>query len=193
MRTPRIILANETSTAKQDQPFMGAVISVQTAKSILAAQRKLLRHNGAGALLQSKWLQPETGLLSPGIIDVTSIANDVPDREIFGPLLQVYRVENFDNAIHIANQTEFGLAAGLVSDSVRKWQRFQAEIRCGVVNWNQQTTGASSAAPFGGVGRSGNFRPSAYFAADYCSWPMASIEVDKLETPDQLPPGMGAG
>jgi succinylglutamic semialdehyde dehydrogenase len=44
-----------------------------------------------------------------------------------------------------------------------------------VLNWNRQTTGASGAAPFGGVGQSGNHRPAGYYAADYSAWPMASL------------------
>lgn len=174
----------------EENVFMGPVISSSVAESILSQQRKLIR-KGAQALLKSNLVDQDTGLLTPGILDVTNVEpNKIPDEEIFGPLLQVYRVANFDAAIAKANDTHFGLAAGLVSDSLRKWQRFQREIRCGVVNWNQQTTGASSAAPFGGIGRSGNFRPSAYFAADYCSWPMASIEVDAPRLPDQMPPGI---
>ena len=42
------------------------------------------------------------------------------------------------------------------------FQRFEAEVRAGVLNWNRQTTGASGAAPFGGVGRSGNHRPARF-------------------------------
>jgi succinylglutamic semialdehyde dehydrogenase len=48
-----------------------------------------------------------------------------------------------------------------------------------VINWNRPTNGASSAAPFGGVGLSGNHRPSAYYAADYCAYPVASNEMEQ--------------
>ena len=58
------------------------------------------------------------------------------------------------------------------------------------VNWNRQTTGASSAAPFGGVGDSGNHRASAYYAADYCAYPVASMEARKSDLPAQLAPGI---
>ena len=88
--------------------------------------------------------------------------------ELFGPLLQLIRVRNFDEAIAEANNTRFGLAAGLFSDDRALYDRFYREIAPGVVNWNRPLTGASSALPFGGVGDSGNHRPSAYFAADYC-------------------------
>jgi len=52
-------------------------------------------------------------------------------------------------------------------------------IRAGVVNWNKPTNGAPSSAPFGGVGLSGNHRPSAYYAADYCAYPVVSSEAEQ--------------
>ena len=63
-------------------------------------------------------------------------------------------------------------------------------IRAGVVSWNRQTTGASGSLPFGGVGLSGNHHPSGYYAADYCSYPVASLENPKLAMPAQLTPGI---
>ncbi|MCP3291861.1 aldehyde dehydrogenase family protein, partial [Aeromonas hydrophila] len=63
-------------------------------------------------------------------------------------------------------------------------------IRAGIVNWNKPITGASSAAPFGGIGASGNHRASAYYAADYCAYPVASVEDSKATMPDQLSPGL---
>ena len=134
-------------------------------------------------------LQPGTGFLSAGIVDVTD-AKDIPDEEWFGPLLQVLRVNNFDSAVQAANNTSYGLAAGLLSDDPALWQQFQNQIRAGVVNWNRPTTGAASTAPFGGTGNSGNHRPSAYYAADYCAYPVASIENSRLEMPKQLAPGL---
>ena len=48
----------------------------------------------------------------------------------------------------------------------------------------------ASSAPFGGVGNSGNHRPSAFYAADYCAYPVASIETATLTMPAQLSPGL---
>jgi len=169
-------------------PFHGPVITHEAARHILSEQEYLLA-NGGKSLRKCRLLKESTGLLQAGIIDVTGVTAR-RDEEIFGPLLQVVRVKSFEAALDEANRTEFGLAAGLVSDSPEKWRRFQSAVRCGIVNWNQQTTGASSAAPFGGTGRSGNFRPSAYFAADYCSWPVASMENPHPALPETLPPGL---
>ena len=112
------------------------------------------------------------------------------DGEVFGPLLQVIRVDSFDAATEEANRTVFGLAAGLICDDREAYEVFRRRIRAGLINWNQQLTGASGAVPFGGVGLSGNHRPSGFFAADYCSYPVASIEVPEVRRPAVLPPGL---
>ena len=173
---------------QQPQPFMGPVVSVTVADKLLQAQAGLIACGGQ-ALLEMRRLEENTGFLLPGIVDVTH-AKGVPDEEWFGPLLQVVRVTDFDTAIRAANATAYGLAAGLLSEDEKLWQRFLAFARAGIVNWNRPTTGAASTAPFGGVGKSGNHRPSAWYAADYCAYPVASIENDVLDMPKQLSPGL---
>ena len=101
----------------------------------------------------------------------------MPDEEIFAPVLQVRRVGSFDEAIHAANATRFGLSAGLISGDDGLWARFVGECRAGVINRNRPTTGAAGTMPFGGLGESGNHRPGAYYAADYCAYPVASFEA----------------
>jgi succinylglutamic semialdehyde dehydrogenase len=173
---------------RQPPPFMGPVISNQAASALMGAQA-MLNEKGGRSLLEMRRLHEGTGFVSPGIIDVTGIAGQ-PDEEWFGPLLQVIRVPDFDTAVAAANATEYGLAASLLSDDQSLWERFASGVRAGVVNWNRPTTGASSSAPFGGIGRSGNNRPSAFYAADYCAYPVASIENPVLELPAQLSPGL---
>lgn len=115
---------------------------------------------------------------------------NLPDEEHFGPLAQIIRYDSFDEALDKANDTEFGLSAGLLADDESLWTHFQRTIRAGIVNWNRPTNGASSGAPFGGPGRSGNHRPSAYYAADYCAYPMASVESAQLQMPASVSPGL---
>ncbi len=171
----------------EPQPFMGSVISSEAADQLLAAQARMLEQ-GAVSMLEMKQLQPGTGLLSPGIVDATGV--ELSDEEFFGPLLTVYRYKSFDDALALANSTRYGLSAGILSDDRKLYERLVQEVRAGIVNWNRPLTGASSAAPFGGVGASGNHRPSAYYAADYCAWPMASLEAGKSELPETLAPGL---
>ena len=163
----------------QPEPFMGPLVTEQAASRVLTAETNL-RELGGQVLRPVQAVGPRPTFLAPGLIDMTS-AGAVPDKEIFGPLLQVFRVPSFDAALERANDTEFGLAAGLVSDDPALWDRFALDIRAGVVNWNRPTTGASSALPFGGPGLSGDHRPSAAYAADYCAYPMASQEAESVE------------
>lgn len=146
-------------------PFMGPVIDNRTADGLTESFVYLLS-SGGRPIKHMVRLQEDRPFLSPAIIDVTAVA-DRPDVELFGPLLQVVRVDDFDEAIAEANNTRFGLSASLIGGDPQDYNRFWANIRAGVVNWNRPTNGASSAAPFGGVGLSGNHRPSAYYAADY--------------------------
>jgi succinylglutamic semialdehyde dehydrogenase len=172
----------------EPQPFMGPVVSAAVAKRLVQAQ-EMMEAQGGKVLLRMRQLDPDAGFVTAGIVDVTN-ATGIPDEEWFGPLLQVVRVADFDRAIDAANATEFGLAAALLSPSEDLWKRFAIKARAGVVNWNRPTTGAASSAPFGGVGKSGNHRPSAYYAADYCAYPVASIETSELEMPAKLSPGL---
>jgi succinylglutamic semialdehyde dehydrogenase len=169
-------------------PFMGPVVSAAVAKRLVQAQSDMVAKGGK-LLLEMKHLHADSGFVSAGIVDVTN-AQGIPDEEWFGPLLQVVRVADFDSAIKAANATEFGLASALISNDENLWKIFQVRARAGIVNWNRPTTGAASSAPFGGVGKSGNHRPSAYYAADYCAYPVASIENNVLEMPAKLSPGM---
>ena len=168
------------------EPFLGPVISSASADRLMEAQAKLEK---SGGNILAPMRRGPAAFLSPGMVDVTGIPS-CPDEEYFGPLLQVIRVADFDAALEEANRTRFGLAAGLISDRRELWDGFQSRIRAGVVNWNRQTTGASGKLPFGGIGDSGNHRPSAYHAADYCAYPVASLEAPKAEVPGQLPQGV---
>ncbi|MCL1142259.1 succinylglutamate-semialdehyde dehydrogenase [Shewanella gaetbuli] len=172
----------------QPQPFMGSMISESAALGMVAAQATL-QSLGGESIIELTQLASGTGLVTPGLIDVTKIES-LPDDEYFGPLLQLVRYSEFDEAIRLANDTRYGLSAGLLADSRDDYDYFLARIRAGIVNWNKQITGASGAAPFGGVGASGNHRASAFYAADYCAYPVASMEADSVNLPASLSPGL---
>ncbi|WGM48506.1 N-succinylglutamate 5-semialdehyde dehydrogenase [Brevundimonas sp. NIBR10] len=161
------------------EPYAGPLISPRAAATALSAlqQRidlgaKVIRPSGPIDGLSAAFVRP-------AIIDVTGV--DVPDEEIFAPFLSITRVPTFEAAIAAANATRYGLSAGLVSDDPANWNRFIRRIRAGVVNFNRPTTGAAGDMPFGGLGDSGNHRPSAWYAADYCAYPVASFEAGSLK------------
>jgi succinylglutamic semialdehyde dehydrogenase len=170
------------------EPFAATVISADQGRRLLRDQQQLIS-DGAQPLVEMKRLQNNDALLSPGLVDVTDVASR-NDEEMFGPILSLIRVADFDAALEEANNTAYGLAAGLISTQRDRYEEFIGRIRAGIVNWNRQTTGASGKMPFGGCGLSGNHRPSAWFAADYCSFPVASLESSKLELPPQLTTGI---
>jgi len=159
------------------QPFMGPVIDNDSADRLEESFVALVTAGGK-PLVHLKRLRPGLPFLSPAIIDVTDIP-DRPDIELFGPVLQMVRVPDLDAGIAEANNTRFGLSASLIGGAPEDYGRFWANTRAGIINWNRPTNGASSAAPFGGIGLSGNHRPAAYYAADYCAYPVASTEMDQ--------------
>jgi succinylglutamic semialdehyde dehydrogenase len=172
--TGRIIIGGPFD---EPAPFMGPVIDMQAADQLTESFLYLMSNGGKPL---SHMRRPHEGLpfVTPGIIDTTAMA-ERPDVELFGPLLQVIRVDSFDEAIAEANNTRFGLAASLIGGNPQDYNRFWANVRAGIVNWNRPTNGASSSAPFGGIGLSGNHRPAAFYAADYCAYPVASSEMEQ--------------
>lgn len=172
----------------EPQPFIGPVIANRAADGLTRGAENLVMQ-GASAIRPLVRPVGDRPFLTPALYDVTQ-ARDLPDSELFGPLLQLTRVPDWDSAIAAANATRFGLSAGLIGGDAALYERFWAASRAGVVNWNRPTNGAASNAPFGGIGLSGNHRPSAYYAADYAAWPVASLEAD---TPAAtLPTGLRA-
>jgi succinylglutamic semialdehyde dehydrogenase len=173
------------------EPFMGPLIHPNQALKQYHAVSNLMRL-GAEPLIKMQRLEENTGFVSPGILDMQSVYAP-PDEEIFGPVIQLYRYHDFDEALMLANQTQYGLSAGLFGDNQQHYEQFYQTVRAGLINWNSPTTGASSSLPFGGIGHSGNHRPSAYFAADYVSYPIASLESSKLNLPSNPLPGIDLG
>jgi succinylglutamic semialdehyde dehydrogenase len=158
------------------QPFMGPVVDNRAADRVEGQVADLLALGGREIrpLLRRAADRP---FLSPALIDMSGI-DDAPDDEIFGPVLQLWLEPDFKAALARANATRYGLSAALIGGSRARFDQFRRAIRAGVVNWNRPTNGASSTQPFGGVGLSGNLRPSASYAADYCAWPVAGMEQE---------------
>jgi succinylglutamic semialdehyde dehydrogenase len=162
----------------EPQPFMGPVIDNDTAHH-LQEQWMGLMMKGGKPIRRLERPYDDRPYLTPALIDVTE-ARDIPDEEIFGPVLQIIRVKDFDAAIEAANNTRLGLAASLLGGTHDQYEKFWTHTKAGVINWNKPTNGAPSTAPFGGVGLSGNHRPSAFYAADYCAYPVTSVTGDRV-------------
>lgn len=170
-------------------PFLGTLVDPGAARRCIDVQSEY-QSLGMYSLVEAKSVNPFGTQLTPGLLlDETAGQRD---EEVFGPLLTVRWVRDLDEAIDVANASRFALSASLLSDSYSAWQSFHAEIRAGIVNWNQPTTGATGKLPFGGLAMSGNHRSSGYFACDYCSDPVASLSTSVLRTSDTSVPGLDA-
>ena len=170
------------------QPFFGPLISEGAANAMVQAWQDLVARGGQ-PIVELGRLPLSPAALSPGLIDVTAI-DAVPDEEIFGPVLQVIRVADFEAALKTANATQFGLSAALIGGSRQDFERFHSSVEAGICNWNRPTTGALSSLPFGGSGSSGNHRPAGWHSVDYCAWPVAATESEHCTIPATLPPGI---
>jgi succinylglutamic semialdehyde dehydrogenase len=167
---------------------MGSLIHSRAVDVVLAEQNRLMSAGGT-PLVEARRLSIGEAFVSPGLIDVTAVT-DRNDEEVFGPLLQLIRVPDYESAIEEANNTQYGLVAGLLCDQRKLFQQFYRGVNAGLINWNSPTTGASGRLPFGGTGRSGNHRPAGYFMIDACNVPVASLERESLSLPGTLLPGV---
>jgi succinylglutamic semialdehyde dehydrogenase len=175
-----------------DEPgvFMGPLVS-------LAAHEKLERARAASAvaggrrlpLVQPELPPPYTGA---GLVRFADARQTDPCQreEIFGPEAALYPVQDLDEAIGATNDSEYALAAAVMTRDRSRYEHCVGRIRTGILNWNKGTVGASGKLPFGGTGRSGNDRPAGVTATLYCTTAQAHLESDAGFDPEKLPPGM---
>ncbi|MGE0761840.1 MAG: succinylglutamate-semialdehyde dehydrogenase [Bdellovibrionales bacterium] len=163
----------------RDNVFMGPLIDSSAVDKFIRFQ-EIAKREGAESLMRGKALEmnPAGHYVTPSINLVPKFdTNSVYQKsEIFGPNVAIYTVEDFDEAMMINNSTGFGLVMALFSKNRALYEKALLEAKVGLLNWNRTTNGASSRLPFGGMGKSGNDRPSAHFAVQYCTVPVASLE-----------------
>lgn len=177
VRSLRIGLSNDLPP-----PQVGPMISAKAADRLESTYKQLLEL-GCEPLLPLQRSSRRINLVHPAIVDASSLnqqqLTEVGEMEWFGPLLVLQRVKNAEDAIEAAANTPYGLAAAMMGGDAADFDRFVRRVGAGVVNWNRPTTGAAGAMPFGGLGESGNHRPAGYFATDFCSDPVASLESEQ--------------
>lgn len=160
-------------------PQVGPVISSAAAENLKRTYDQLIGL-GCQPRIEFEFDSRAANLVRPSIVDASDLAADqlkqIGRMEWFGPLLVIQRVGDFDAALASAANTSYGLAASLLGGTREMFDRFVADVGAGVVNWNGPTTGAAGALPFGGLGDSGNHRPAGFYAIDFCSDPIASLE-----------------
>lgn len=176
-----------------ENPFMGPLINAQAVEKYVRFQEIANREN-CESLMRGKQLdlKYKGHYVTPSIHLVKKFdPNSVYQKsEIFGPNVAVYRTRDFDETMKIVNSTGYGLVMALFTKDKALYEKALVEARVGLLNWNRTTNGASSRLPFGGMGKSGNDRPSAHFAVQYCTIPMASLEDPTGFDPSKMLPGM---
>ncbi|MEM1186831.1 MAG: succinylglutamate-semialdehyde dehydrogenase [Planctomycetota bacterium] len=174
--------------ADEPEPFIGPLIDDEAASGVLAAQARLIE-DGATPLVLSEQNAQCASLLTPGLVDATPI-DRLADREVFGPLLVVRRVNTLDDAFREAARTRYGLAASLLGGDRNAFEEFLKRVPAGVAIRNGPTTGASAQLPFGGVGHSGNHRPAGFHMASHVADAVSRLRFDELEIPETIAPGI---
>jgi len=123
---------------------------------------------------------PDTGFyVWPTIWENVKIDHWLAQEEVFGPVVGILEVEDFDEAMKVANGTRYGLSAAIYTNDRAKAYRFKSEIQAGIVSINNSTTGAEAHLPFGGFKSSGNgTRESGIWVLDaYTQWQAVNDEL----------------
>jgi len=89
--------------------------------------------------------------VKPTVFDHVTPDMRIAREEIFGPVLSVLRVKDFDEAMQVANDCEYGLASSIFSNDAVRIFRFVDEIETGMTHINSPTTGGEAHIPFGGI------------------------------------------
>ncbi len=177
----------------RQNPFMGSLISSEAVEKYVRFQ-EIAKREGAEVLMRGKALDlnPHGFYVTPSIYLVPkfNVKSVYQNTELFAPNVAVFSVSEFSEAMTIVNSSGFGLALAVFSRNRALYERALLEARVGLLNWNRTTNGASSKLPFGGMGKSGNDRPSADFAVQYCTVPVASLEDLNPLDRAALPPGL---
>lgn len=170
--------------------FMGPLASC-AAHAKLARYRALAAEAG-GARVPICEQQLPPPFAAPGLVlfPDASQGHRYHREEIFGPEAGVYPVVDLEHAIAQVNDSEYGLAASVMTRDRTRYEHCIGRVRTGILNWNRGTIGASGRLPFGGGGRSGNHRPAGILSALYCSAPQSHLEHAGGFDPAALPPGM---
>ncbi len=118
--------------------------------------------------------------MAPTVLENIRHDDELSQQEQFGPVTCLYRVSGFDEALALANGTDFGLTGAIHTSSLHRVEEFIVRYQAGLVSINGPTYGAGPHMPFGGVKNSGNgFREPGTEALDvYCEWKTVVVNHD---------------
>ncbi len=178
--TEKIIIDHPTEF--KELPFMGPLID-EAAANTYKDFCKLGTQNGAEDIVGLKdldigfkghYVNPTIHYLKEGS---AVKENPFTQEEIFGPNCTFTPYEDIEDAINIANVSDYGLAASVFTQEQDIYKLCLRDIDSGIINLNRSTVGASSRLPFGGVKNSGNHHPAAVSMVDHTVSTVASLET----------------
>ncbi|OQW52736.1 aldehyde dehydrogenase family protein [Candidatus Raskinella chloraquaticus] len=113
---------------------------------------RIARDEGARLIWGGERLNRQTPgfYLQPALFTETTNAMRISREEVFGPIANVIRVKTYDEALHVANDTDFGLSAGICTTSLKYASHFRRNVEAGMVMVNLPTAGVDYHVPFGG-------------------------------------------
>jgi aldehyde dehydrogenase (NAD+) len=155
-----------------DDPGMGPHVSEEEFESTLeyvdVAKTEGATHETGGDRLDEGDLA-DGYFVSPAVFSDVDPEMRIFQEEVFGPVLAVTEVQNFEEAVAVANDSDYGLSASVVTDDLAEAHEFAARSESGVVKVNEKTTGLELHVPFGGVKHSSTntFREQGDAAIDF--------------------------
>lgn len=165
--------------SENSSPFMGPLMSERSVEDYLRFQGIAVRE-GAEEIMRGKTLERDKKgfYVSPSIhvVEKMDPKSIYQKSEIHGPNVAVFKVTDFDEAIEIINQPQWGLVASIYTGARENFYRIADDIKMGVTHWNRPSTALSFRVPLGGINKSGNEHPMGSFAGVQCTQMMSCLE-----------------
>lgn len=139
-----------------DRTDMGPLSSREQLETVLD-QIETAKSEGAVLEFGGEALSDKGAYMSAGVLTGVPLGSETADAEIFGPIAQLYRADDIDDAIRIANSIPYGLGSSVWTQDPDEEERFIRDIEAGMTATNQFLS-SHPVAPFGGVKRSGHGR-----------------------------------
>lgn len=194
-RLRKIFLGVHIGHPLDDETFMGPLIHEGAVERFLHGA-VTARAEGMEAIVEPRVAEVVRGgrkldgaYVHPALWRATRVPDGTGEHdahELFAPDLVLHVVDDGasdEEIAAIANATPFGLAMSVMTASMERFERLAPHLRCGILNVNRSTVGASGLLPFGGVKNSGNHRPAASLAPAYCTYPVSTLREDVTLSP----------
>ena len=144
-----------------DGDDLGPVINERQLTNMLTSISAAMEA-GASVLAGGKRLEDEAHkngfYMAPTLIENADPQGEISQTELFGPIAILYRVKGFEEALEMANDSQYGLTASIHTKNYHRAMEFTHKVRCGVTVVNAGTYGSEPHMPFGGLRQSGNGR-----------------------------------